>query len=610
MRTLLSSLLVAGVLAASGVVAVILHGNAVARARDGERDDARQAVGALERSLEATAFRLRGVAGLFEASESVSAPEFHAFTTPVFEEQHALSAILWMPRIDDRGRRAYERANQPITEGEAHARRTATRRATYFPIAYLETESPPGHSLGFDGAWDLSRRAAIRQAISLSRSQASAPVRLASSGRPGLVLYSPVFVDGVVPAAAARERTVQGVVAGAYRLDSLLAALHESVPAGTDLQVREDGKLISGPSQMDGGETSRAVDAVGRRWTVRASSPEALSLVAPFVALLVGGSLALLVAVMLHQAFTRERYARTLVDARMRERDAAQYELQLAQKLDAVGQLAAGIAHEINTPIQYIGDTSRFLNDAFTDLMALVERYSELVETAGRGPVPAEQLERVAEAAEQADLGYLRERVPGAWDRTFAGINQVAAIVGAMRTFGHPTTDKAQVDINAAIRDMLIVTANQYRYVADVHTELDELPPVVCNAGDLNQVLINLIVNAAHAIADVVGDSDRRGTIEIRTCEARDGVEITIGDTGGGIPADVAGRVFDPFFTTKEVGRGTGQGLAISRAIVSERHSGSITFTTEVGRGTAFTVWLPSLALGEAATSRVAELAT
>jgi two-component system NtrC family sensor kinase len=224
--------------------------------------------------------------------------------------------------------------------------------------------------------------------------------------------------------------------------------------------------------------------------------------------------------------------------------------------------------------------------------------------------VPAEQLERVAEAAEQADLGYLRERVPGAWDRTFAGINQVAAIVGAMRTFGHPTTDKAQVDINAAIRDMLIVTANQYRYVADVHTELDELPPVVCNAGDLNQVLINLIVNAAHAIADVVGDSDRRGTIEIRTCEARDGVEITIGDTGGGIPADVAGRVFDPFFTTKEVGRGTGQGLAISRAIVSERHSGSITFTTEVGRGTAFTVWLPSLALGEAATSRVAELAT
>jgi signal transduction histidine kinase len=291
------------------------------------------------------------------------------------------------------------------------------------------------------------------------------------------------------------------------------------------------------------------------------------------------------------------------------QRERMEIELRLAQKLEAVGQLAAGIAHEINTPIQFVSDTSQFLSDAFADLMPLVDRYAAVVDAARQGPVAPALLEAVAAAEALADLDYLRERVPLAWERSFAGIRQVAEIVGAMRTFAHPTTDKAPVDVNEAVRNTLIVTANEYRYVADVKTDLHALPLVICSASDLNQVLINLVVNAAHAIADVVADTVARGGIHIRTRSDADGVLISISDTGCGIPAEVADRIFDPFFTTKEVGRGTGQGLAIARTIVTERHGGTISFTTEPGHGTTFDVRLPIGAGAESDVTHVALVA-
>jgi signal transduction histidine kinase len=275
------------------------------------------------------------------------------------------------------------------------------------------------------------------------------------------------------------------------------------------------------------------------------------------------------------------------------EREQIEMELRLAQKLESVGHLAAGIAHEINTPIQFVGDTTQFLDSAFEDLMQVVDAYAELHAAARLGPVPAELLARVAEAEETADLDYLRERVPAAFERSADGLGRVATIVGAMREFAHPpTSEKAPVDINQAIRSTLVVAANEYRYVADLTTDLGDIPDVVCNAGDINQVLINLVVNAAHAVADVVGDSTERGTIGVTTRADGEEAVITISDSGGGIPAEVAERIFDPFFTTKEVGRGTGQGLAISRAIV-ERHNGSIAFESKPGEGTTFAIHLP-----------------
>ena len=276
------------------------------------------------------------------------------------------------------------------------------------------------------------------------------------------------------------------------------------------------------------------------------------------------------------------------------DRDRMELDLRLAQKLEAVGQLAAGIAHEINTPTQFVGDTVRFLGDAFGDLIDLLAAYEALLGAAERGPVPSALIAVVRAAEDRADLDYLRSRVPGAVERADDGVQRVATIVRAMREFAHPpTAAKAPVDVNAALRSTLVVATNEYKYVADVETELGELPPVMCDGGDMNQVFLNLVVNAAHAIVDANRGTARRGTIRIRTVAEGDHVRVSVGDTGTGIAPEVADRIYDPFFTTKDVGRGTGQGLAIARQIVVERHGGSIDFETQAGRGTTFHVRLP-----------------
>ncbi len=277
-----------------------------------------------------------------------------------------------------------------------------------------------------------------------------------------------------------------------------------------------------------------------------------------------------------------------------RERAAMENELRLSQKLEAVGELSAGIAHEINTPIQFVGDTFRFLQDAFSDLLVLMAVQNELREAAEAGPVDPALVQRVRDAEEAADLDYLRERVPAALARGVDGVSRVATIGRAMRDFAHPpTVEKAPVDVGATVNDTLIVAANAYKYVADVELDIEDLPTVMGNGGELSQVFLNLLVNAAHAIEGVVGDSGGRGTIRITAHREGDDVIVSIADTGCGIPDEIADRVFDPFFTTKDVGRGTGQGLALSRTMIVERHGGTLTFETDPGRGTTFHVRLP-----------------
>jgi diguanylate cyclase (GGDEF)-like protein/PAS domain S-box-containing protein len=345
MRTFLSILLVAGILMATGVVAVVLQDDAVARIRDAEQDNARKASQELAKTLQTTAFALRSVVGLFDASERVSASEFHAFVRPLFGEQSALNAILWMPQITDHRRGAYEQANAPITEGPPTARQRAARRAVYFPVTYIETGSSR-RAFGFDGASDPLRRVAMWRAIRRSQPQATTRVTLAGSGRPGIVLYQPVFAGHAVPTTrGARRRTVGGIVAGSYQLDSLLASLSRTVPAGTKLQVRQDGTQISGPGRMDGESSQVAV--VGHNWIVRASSNRSPSLAVPAAVLLAGAALALLVALMLRQAFTRENYALTMVDARMSERDAAQQRYETVVSALHEGVIAYSASGEI-----------------------------------------------------------------------------------------------------------------------------------------------------------------------------------------------------------------------------------------------------------------------
>ena len=193
-----------------------------------------------------------------------------------------------------------------------------------------------------------------------------------------------------------------------------------------------------------------------------------------------------------------------------------------------------------------------------------------------------------------ADLDYLREQVPQAFERTLEGVGRVAGIVRAMKEFAHPDQrEQSSADLNKALLNTLIVARNEYKYVAELETDLGELPPVLCYLSDLNQVFLNLVVNAAHAIGEVIGGGEQKGRITIRSRNLGERVEIAVADTGGGIAEAIRERIFDPFFTTKPVGQGTGQGLAIARSIVVDKHRGSLTFETEIGRGTTFYIRLP-----------------
>lgn len=279
--------------------------------------------------------------------------------------------------------------------------------------------------------------------------------------------------------------------------------------------------------------------------------------------------------------------------AELKERERLAAELHLAQKLESVGRLASGIAHEINTPIQYIGDCIHFLKSGFADTEKLLEGWQRLL---GALPVDAEGCRLRADALdlnEKFELEFLRAEIPKAFARMTEGVARVTNIVRAMKEFAHPDSkEQCAADINRAIQSTLTVASQVYKFIARVHTDFAELPEVVCNVGELNQVFLNLIVNAAHAIEDA-GRDFKTGMMEIRTQLAGDRVVIRISDNGCGIPPENLAKLYEPFFTTKEVGRGTGQGLAIARAIVVGNHGGELSVVSTVGSGTEFKVSLP-----------------
>jgi signal transduction histidine kinase len=269
-------------------------------------------------------------------------------------------------------------------------------------------------------------------------------------------------------------------------------------------------------------------------------------------------------------------------------------ELAAAQKLESVGRLAAGVAHEINTPVQFVSDNVQFVSKSMIDIAVAIQAYRHLryaVKSAG----DIDEAARLAEEADKAaDLDYILQNAPLALESSVEGLGRIATIVRSMKEFAHP--DQAQktfADLNQAIRSTLVIAHNEYKYVAELNTEFGELPPVECYLGEINQVILNLLVNAAHAIADVVKDSGNLGKLTVRTRLDSDGVEISIGDTGTGIPESARENIFDPFFTTKEVGKGTGQGLAIARSVVVNKHGGTLRFETECGKGTTFFIRLP-----------------
>ena len=260
------------------------------------------------------------------------------------------------------------------------------------------------------------------------------------------------------------------------------------------------------------------------------------------------------------------------------ERKFAELRLAQSEQLESIGRLAAGVAHEINTPIQYLNDSVYFIREAMQDLLADNARLASML------PSPPEANE---------DIEDLKKELPPALDRVVDGLGRIAEIVRSMKEFSHvDQREMSRVDLNRAINSTLIIARSEYKYVAEVKTDFQEMPPVTCHGGQINQVVLNLVVNAAHAIADKVKGTPEMGLITVKTCIEGGFAVVSVSDTGGGVPEAIRKRIFEPFFTTKEVGKGTGQGLSIAHNVI-KAHGGKLDFVTELGKGTTFNVRLP-----------------
>lgn len=281
---------------------------------------------------------------------------------------------------------------------------------------------------------------------------------------------------------------------------------------------------------------------------------------------------------------------RNLTEQRLQEAKRIQ-----SMKLESIGELAAGIAHEINTPIQFIGSNISFLRDSFEDLVQVIKAYARLRNELTESIQYTDIINDINKAEETADITYLEEEAPKAFAQTMDGVERVTKLVLGLKGFAHSGAgeNKSEADINEIISNSLIVCHNAYKYVAELATELGDLPALKIYPGDLGQVIVNLVINAAHAVAEQKEKTGAMGTIGIRTsCEDKV-IVIAISDTGGGIPENIRQRIFDPFFTTKKVGQGSGQGLAICRTLIHDKHRGEISFESTVGKGTTFYIRLP-----------------
>lgn len=295
------------------------------------------------------------------------------------------------------------------------------------------------------------------------------------------------------------------------------------------------------------------------------------------------------------------------------ERQQLEIQLRHVQKMESIGRLAAGIAHEINTPIQYVLNNVVFVRDAFSHLNAMHQSYRELLARLDAGTVIEAQVAQLKASEGSANTDFFCSETPVAIEQSMEGIDRVIKIVRAMKDFSHPGTGgPTPTDINQQIASTLTVCRSEWKYVAEVVTDFDpELPLVPCYSSEFNQAILNIVVNAAQAIADVVvgsndmpptfGSMERRrvqdgrskGTITVTTRKDGDWVEVRISDTGPGIPHEVRDSLFDPFFTTKEVGKGSGLGLAIVHSIIVKKHGGTLRLESEPGKGSAFIFRLP-----------------
>jgi PAS domain S-box-containing protein len=271
-------------------------------------------------------------------------------------------------------------------------------------------------------------------------------------------------------------------------------------------------------------------------------------------------------------------------------------ELRLAQKLEAVGRLASGLAHEINTPCQVIGLNAQFVGETLHEIDGVLRLHEQLRDAVADDPRTAVLRSEIAAAEETAEIDYLRERAPAALATIDESVRRVAALVGAMKHFAQADVDgPSSIDVNRALESTLTVVSHQASACAEIERRFGEVPSITGLPGDLNQALLGIVTNAIQAVEDRKQRTGEAGRIVVatRAIDAGTAIEVAITDNGPGIPEAIRHRIFDPFFTTREVGRGTGQGLSVARSIIVDRHGGSLTFESELNVNTTFYVRLP-----------------
>ncbi|MGM0610630.1 MAG: ATP-binding protein [Thermodesulfobacteriota bacterium] len=286
-----------------------------------------------------------------------------------------------------------------------------------------------------------------------------------------------------------------------------------------------------------------------------------------------------------------------LLGADITEKRAMQSQLAQAQKMKSLGQLAAGIAHEINTPTQYVGDNLHFLQDAFASLTEFIKAHAQFLRRMEKNNVKNKIVEEIHAREKEIDFDFLVEEIPKALEQSRDGIKRITRIVRSMKEFSHPgERENSLIDINKALENTITVSKNEWKYDSELQTDFDpNLPHVYGLSSELNQVFLNIIVNAAQAIREMREQNDlkNKGKINIQTRTEDKAAVITISDTGPGMPEEIRERVFEPFFTTKDVGKGTGQGMYLSHQIIADRLGGEIFVESEPGKGSIFTIKLP-----------------
>ena len=296
---------------------------------------------------------------------------------------------------------------------------------------------------------------------------------------------------------------------------------------------------------------------------------------------------------MANQALRAEIEQRKAIE---HERQSMELQLSHAQKLEAIGQLAAGIAHEINTPTQYVGDNTHFIEESWDMLSKVLHSHEKLYLALKERRVTQDMTTEAGKLLTKADLAFLYEEIPAAIKGALEGVDRVTKVVRAMKEFAHPgSSEKILSDLNRAIETTVTVAQGEWKYVAEMKLDLDSaLPLIPCFVESFNQSVLNLIVNSAHAVGDVVKDQPgRKGTITIQTRRSGENAEIRVSDNGTGIPSAAQPHIFEPFFTTKGVGKGSGQGLSIVHGSIVRKHGGTVAFETQIGKGTTFILQLP-----------------